>query len=152
MKNFVLISLLAVILTACKDPNIGSEDKTTTELLIAHGWQLDKFTNMQGVTLVDGQLNPSALRLFDLAFDFSINSRNRKEVRGIAKSSKGIINSGEWALKDDDKTLDIDITGFSGDFEIVQINNTTMILNAKTGRELPGLGPEILLVFSEFRL
>lgn len=148
MKNFVLILLFAVILTACKDPNVGSENKTTAELLVAHGWKLDKFTNTQGTTISDGQLNSSAIMLYGLAFEFRANS----EVRGIDKITKTVINRGEWTIEDDEKTLDIDIVGFEGNFEIVQINNTTMILKAKTENHLIGVGPQIHLVFSEFKL
>lgn len=148
MKNFVLISLFAVILTACKDPNVGSENKTTAQLLVAHGWQLDKYTSTQGVTISDGQLNSSAKLLYDLAFQF----RADYEVRGIVKISKSVINRGEWSVEDDGKTLDIDIDGFAGDFEIVQINNTSMTLKAKDENQVIGVGPEVHLVFSEFKL
>lgn len=148
MKNFVLISLFAVILTACEDPNVGSENKTTAELLVAHGWQLNKFTNTQGTTLSDGQLNQSARMLYGLAFEFKANS----EVRGIDKITKTVINRGEWTIEEDEKTLDIDIDGFAGDFEVVQINKTSMILKAKTENHLIGVGPEVHLVFSEFKL
>lgn len=148
MKNFVLISLFAVILTACKDPNVGSENKTTAQLLVAHGWQLDKYTSTQGVIISDGQLNSSAKLLYDLAFQF----RADYEVRGIVKISKSVINRGEWSVEDDGKTLDIDIDGFAGDFEIVQINNTSMTLKAKDENQVIGVGPEVHLVFSEFKL
>lgn len=148
MKNFVLISLFAVILTACEDPNIGSENKTTAELLVAHGWQLDKFTDTQGVTISDGQLNSSARMLYGLAFDFKAN----REVRGIDKITKSVVNRGEWTIESDEKTLDIDIVGFEGDFEVVKINNTSMTLKAKTENHLIGVGPQVHLVFSEFKL
>ncbi|WP_367913141.1 hypothetical protein [Leadbetterella sp. DM7] len=148
MKNFVLISFFALILTACKDPNIGAEDKTTSELLVAHGWQLDKYTDTQGTTISDGQLNSSARMLYGLAFEFKAS----QEVRGIDKTTKTVVNRGKWAIETDQTTLDIDIVGFEGDFEIVQINNTSMILNAKTGNNLLGVGPEVHLVFSEFKL
>jgi len=148
LKNFVLISLFAVILTACADPNIGSENKTKAQLLAAHGWQLDKFTDTQGVMLNDGQLKKDALMLYGLVFEFRQNS----EVRGIDKTTKGVINRGKWAIEEDQKTLDIDIVGFKGDFELVQLNNTTMILKAKDEEQIAGVGPEVHMVFSEFKL
>ncbi len=148
MKNFVLILLFALILTACKDPNIGSEDKTKEELLTARGWKLDKFTDTTGMTVSDGMLNSGAKMLYGLAFDFRANY----EVRGIDQNTKDVINRGEWAIEEDDKTLDINIVGFEGDFEIIQINNTSLILNAKTENHLLGLGSEVHLVFSEFKL
>lgn len=148
MKNFVLISLFAVILSACADPNIGSENKTTAQLLVAHGWQLDKYTDTQGVTISDGILNSDAKMLYGLAFEFKANS----EVRGIDKITKGVINRGQWGLEDDEKTLDINIVGFEGDFELVQIKNTSMILKAKDENQKIGVGPEVHLVFSEFKL
>ncbi|MBX2954019.1 MAG: hypothetical protein KF870_16070 [Leadbetterella sp.] len=148
MKNFVLISLFAVIFTACKDPNLSAEGKTADELLVAHGWQLDKYTNTQGTTISDGQLKSEATMLYGMAFEFKKN----QEVRGVDKNSKSIINKGTWAIGDDKKTLDIDIIGFEGDFELIQINNTSMILKSKTQNPLIGVGPEVHLVFSEFKL
>ena len=146
MKNFVLISLLAVIFTACVDPNIGAANRTTAELLVRHGWQLDKFTDTQGVTINDGRISSSAKALYGMAFEFRANS----EVRGIAKTTKTVINRGEWIING--KTLDIDIVGFKGDFEVVHINNTSMILRAQTDDSSLGVGSDVHLVFSEFNL
>lgn len=86
--------------------------------------------------------------LYGMAFEFKKN----QEVRGVDKNSKSIINKGTWAIGDDKKTLDIDIIGFEGDFELIQINNTSMILKSKTQNPLIGVGPEVHLVFSEFKL
>ncbi|MCD8540806.1 MAG: hypothetical protein LRY55_14315 [Leadbetterella sp.] len=149
MKNFVLILLFAVILTACKDPNIGSEDKTTEELLVAHGWQLDKFTDTQGVMLVDGQLEANARLLFNLVFDF----KKKNIVWGIDKeNTDNVTRRGVWTLENDNKTIDVDIEGFADKFDILQLNNTTLILQAQNKNRLTGVGPEVLMVFSEFKL
>lgn len=147
MKNFVLISLFALILTACKDPNLSAEGKTTTELLVAHGWQLDKYTNTQGTRITDGQLKSEATMLYGLAFQFK-----EKEVWGIDKSTKGIMKRGVWSIDDDEKILAVNVEGFVDDFEVVEINNTSMILKAKTEKYLDDVGDEIHLVFSEFKL
>lgn len=86
--------------------------------------------------------------LYGLAFQFKADS----EVRGVDKISKAVINKGVWTIEESDKTLDIDIDGFAGDFEVVQINHTSMTLKAKDENQVIGVGPEVHLVFSEFKL
>ncbi|ADQ16625.1 hypothetical protein Lbys_0879 [Leadbetterella byssophila DSM 17132] len=148
LKNFVLISFFALIFLACEDPNVGSEDAPKKELISKRSWQLDKYTTTSGNTISDGQLNSAAKMLYGLAFTFSANG----SVQGLDKVSKNIINKGVWTIEEDDTTLDIDIDGFEGEFEIVRINNTSMVLKAKTENHLIGVGPEVQLVFSEYKL
>ncbi len=114
---------------------------------MAHGWQLDKYTNTQGTRITDGQLKSEATMLYGLAFQFK-----EKEVWGIDKSTKGIMKRGVWSIDDDEKILAVNVEGFVDDFEVVEINNTSMILKAKTEKYLDDVGDEIHLVFSEFKL
>ncbi len=137
-----------VILVSCEDPNTRSDSKTTEELLSAHGWQLEKFTDTQGTLIADGSLNNGAKLLYGLAFDF----RTNYEVRGLDKISRSVVNRGTWSLEDNSKTIAIDIVAFEGDFELVDIKKNSMILKAKTENHLIGVGPEIHLVFKEFNL
>lgn len=150
MKNFIFILFPLLFLLACEDPNIESEDKTTVEMLTSKAWQLEKYTDTQGKTINDGSLNTAAKLLYGMIFDFN-SDKGVQEVRGIDKLSKNIINRGSWSLKEDVENiiLDIDIVGFSGDFEIINLTNTSMTLQAKTENLLIGVGPEIYLVFSQ---
>lgn len=148
MKNFVIALFLSVIFISCEDPNIDSGNKTKEQLLVLKAWQLEKFTNPQGVQITDGSLNSSARMLYGLVIQFEANNT----VKGIDKNTKTIVNRGTWDLKSDSTTLDIDIVGFEGNFELININNTTMTLEAKTENRLIGVGPEIYLVFSRFDL
>lgn len=145
MKNFIFILLAGIFLVSCKDPEIDSENKSKEELLTANAWQLEKFTDPNGKTISDGALNSTAKLLYFMIFEFKSNL----EVRGIDKTSKGIINRGTWSYRTDgSEIIDIDIVGFSGEFEIINISKKTLTLEAKTGDNLTGVGPEIYLVFS----
>lgn len=148
MKNFVFVLFLSVILLSCEDPNTDAKDGTTSELLVAHGWQLEKYTNTQRNPINESSLNTGAKLLYGLAFEFKSNN----EVRGLDKGSRSIINRGTWGLSEDNKTLNIDIVAFSGDFNVINITNNSMTLSAKTENLLIGVGPEIHLVFKNFDL
>lgn len=149
LKNFVLISFIALIFLGCTDPNVGAADSERVDLISKRSWQLEKYTNTSGSTISDGQLNSSARLLYGLAFTF--NKKNRT-VQGMAKTNKEIINRGTWDIESDNETLNIDIDGFSGEFEIVNLNNTTMVLKSKTDNPDIGVGSEVHLVFSEYKL
>lgn len=150
MKKFIFLFIPLLFLLSCEDPNIESNDKSSVELLTSKAWQLEKYTDEQGKTINRASLNSAANLLFGLIFDFSLE-KGVQEVRGIDKLSKNIINRGSWSLKSEEENLilDIDIVGFSGDFEIINLTNSSMTLQAKTENLLIGVGPEIYLVFSQ---
>jgi hypothetical protein len=139
---------MALIFLGCTDPNVGAEDSERVDLISKRSWQLEKYTSTTGSTISDGQLNSSARLLYGLAFTFNKN----KTVQGVAKTSKDIINRGTWDIESDNETLHIDIDGFSGEFEIVSLNNTGMVLKSKTDNPDIGVGSEVHLVFSEYKL
>lgn len=139
---------MALIFLGCTDPNVGAEYSERVDLISKRSWQLEKYTTTAGTNISDGQLNSSAKLLYGLAFTFNKN----KSVQGVAKTNKEIINRGTWSIESDNETLNIDIDGFSGEFEIVSLNNTSMVLKSKTENPTIGVDSDVHLVFSEYRL
>lgn len=145
MKKFAFLLFIPLILISCKNPEID-EQKPKEELLTSKAWQLDKYVDLNGKTVSDGALNTSAKLLFGMIFEFKSN----KEVKGVDKLSKSIINRGTWELIEDETDyLKIDIVGFSGDFLIIDITKNSMILRTETEKNPIGIDTEIDLVFSQ---
>jgi hypothetical protein len=149
VKNFVLILFLGLILLSCTDPNVESGDKTTEELLTNHGWQLDRYTDLQGNRIPDGALkDESAKLLYHLIFDFKASS----EVRGLAKTTKLPLERGTWKYYSNTKTLIVEISGFAGEFDVVEIGRNSMILRVQQEGQISGVGSDVMMVFSRFDL
>lgn len=149
MKNFVLILFLGLILVSCTDPNVESGDKTTEELLTNHGWQLDRYTDLQGNRIPDGALkDENAKLLYHLIFDFKAGS----EVRGLAKTTKLPLQRGTWEYLSSSKTLIVEIDGFTGEFDVIEIGRNSMTLRVQQDDQISGVGPDVMMVFSRFDL
>lgn len=123
-KIFLVLALLSIVI-ACKDDNKEPEN-ASVKILIANYWKLDRYTDANGKTLGTNDLNSQAQAIFALEFGF----REDNVTLGRDKASKQYLNGGTWALKDDNKILDIQITGFGGEFKVIQLANTKMILQA----------------------
>ena len=47
------------------------------------------------------------------------------------KYSKQIINAGTWTFIESDTKIDVNVTGFSGKFEVVELTTTKLVLRNK---------------------
>lgn len=147
MKNWLLLIVFGVFISGCKLPETPEGMTETDILLSSNPWELEKFTNTQGQQIHEGGLESGARLLFGLVFEFRAN----KEVRGRDKVSQTVVNRGSWALSEDQKTIEIKITGLDDDFALLNIAKGTMTLQAKNENRLAGIGPEINLVFKEYK-
>ncbi|MCP9768148.1 hypothetical protein EGI22_09505 [Lacihabitans sp. LS3-19] len=143
MKNLVLILLVGITFLSCKDKPVVPVDNSASGILSANGWQLSRYTDTSGKTLSNSSLNISAVALYQLIFEF----RTDKETRALDKTTKNIVNRGTWDLLSGETLLDIDISGFKGQFKIVSISQGKLTLQASTGNFLSGVGAEINMEF-----
>lgn len=130
--RFLLISLLYVgTLTGCKKDNGTTPAPTTasqTELLVANNWLISRVSTPDGQTLNPTRLNTVTQVLFGLNMQF----RSDNTVRAVDRTSKQIINGGTWKLATDSRSMDVDVTGFKGNFPIVDLSRTKLILRQRT--------------------
>lgn len=127
MKN---IFFLAVILFAfsCKKSEVTTNEPT--KVLSANFWKLDRFADTDGKTLSQNQLNSQAQALFGLDYEF----RDDNVTRAKDRITKQILNAGTWYLIQDNQVLDIDILGFKGQFKVVEISKTKLVLQAENNK------------------
>ncbi|WP_101725869.1 MULTISPECIES: hypothetical protein [Emticicia] len=125
MKKLLFILMLSVFAAACKSD--GNNPATASvKILSANYWKLDRYTDVNGKTLGNNELNSQAQAIFDLEFEF----REDNVTRGRDRVSKQIKNAGTWYLKSNNTIMEIQITGFGGDFKVIQLANTKLILQA----------------------
>ncbi len=113
-------------LTACqKDDPAAPTATTQTERLVANNWQTTRVTTTDGQTINRNRLNLSTQVLFDLKMQFRADGR----VSALdPNQSNQIINGGTWKLAADNQSIDVDVTGFKGNFPIVQLSRNKLIL------------------------
>lgn len=127
MKN---IFFLTIILFAfgCKKSEVAVSEPT--KILSANFWKLDRFADIEGRTLSQNQLNSQAQALFGLDYEF----RDDNVTRAKDRITKQILNAGTWYLIQDNRVLDIDILGFKGQFKVIEISKTKMVLQAENNK------------------
>ncbi len=127
MKNIALFLFVMCAGLACRKTEVVSEP---SQIIISNSWKLDRFTDVDGKTLSQNQLNSQAQALFGLDFEF----RGDNVTRARDRISKQILNGGTWYLADANQNLDIDINGFKGKFKVIQLVKGKMILQAENNK------------------
>lgn len=145
MKKVLIIAFVTFISLACKDDKVEPTNLSQSELLSLNGWQLSRYTDTNGKTITNAELNIAAVALYGLQFEF----RTDKETRAVDKLTKNILNRGTWDLLSQETVLDINITSFKGQFKIITLSKGKLTLQASTGNFLSGVGSEINMEFVE---
>ena len=129
--RFLLVTLLSTgILISCKNeggttPAPGTASQT--ELLTANNWRTSRVSTPDGQSINSNRLSSVTQFLYDLNMQFRADGT----VRAIDRTSQQIINGGTWKLTTDSKSMDVDVTGFRGNFPIVELNRTKLILRQR---------------------
>jgi hypothetical protein len=145
MKKVLIIAFVTFISLACKEDNVEPTNLSQSELLSLNSWQLSRYTDLNGKTLTNAELNIAAVALYGLQFEF----RTDKETRAVDKLTKNILNRGTWDLLSQETVLDINITSFKGQFKIITLSKGKLTLQASTGNFLSGVGSVINMEFTE---
>lgn len=128
LRILVLTSVLLGSLLSCKkdddnDPNPTVDSRT--ELLVANSWRTAKVTTPDGQEINRNRLGLTTQVLFDLDMQF----RKDGSVRALDYNrSNSVVNGGSWKLTADSQSMDVDVQGFKGNFPIIQLNRSKLIL------------------------
>jgi hypothetical protein len=128
MKNILFITILLFAFSCKKDETVVEPAK----VISANFWKLDRFADLDGKTLTQNQLNSQAQALFGLDYEF----RDDNVTRAKDRITKQILNAGTWYLIESNQKLDIDILGFKGQFKVVELSKTKMVLQAENNKTI----------------
>lgn len=126
MKNILFIAILLFAFSCKKDETVTEP----TKIISANFWKLDRFADLDGKTLTQNQLNSQAQALFGLDYEF----RDDNVTRAKDRITKQILNAGTWYLIESNQKLDIDILGFKGQFKVVELSKSKMVLQAENNK------------------
>ncbi len=126
LRSSVVALLLLAFITACNnDTNPAPTAESQTALLVANNWQVSNVTDTDGQTINPSRLGYTTNLLYSLNMQF----RNDNTVRALdPKQSNIVVNQGTWKLASDSQSMDVAVTGFNGNFPIVQLNRNQLIL------------------------
>ncbi|GAB3512038.1 hypothetical protein GCM10027341_52310 [Spirosoma knui] len=129
IRFLVAFLFIAGALTSCKkDEGATPTTSSQTDLLVANNWRTVRVTNPDGQEISSSRLNLTTQVLYQLVMQF----RNDGTVRALdPNQSNKVINGGSWKLAADNQSIDVDVTGFKGNFPIVQLNRTKLILRQR---------------------
>ena len=121
-----ILLLLAIGLLNCKDDSNSPQPTASsqTELLVANKWALNRVATPDGQSVSQSQLSVTTVVLYELYMEFKADGT----VRAINQKTSQIPNGGTWRLAADNKSIDVVVTGFSGNFPFVELSRTRMTL------------------------
>lgn len=126
LRSSVVALLLLAFITACNNnDNPAPTAASQTELLVANNWQVNAVTTTDGQPINVNRLNLATAVLYNLRMQF----RNDNTVRALdPNQSNVVVNQGTWKLASDNQSMDVVVTGFNGNFPIVQLDRNQLIL------------------------
>lgn len=131
IRLLLLFTILMGSLTNCKkdDNNTPAPTATSqTDLLVANNWHMLRVSTPDGQEINRARLNLATQVLYDLNMQF----RNNGTVRALdPKQSNSVVNNGTWKLTADNQSIDVDVSGFKGNFPIIQLTKTKLILRQR---------------------
>lgn len=140
---FVPLLFLSVLVFSCKDKDKEETPQPTekSKILVNYPWRMYSVTDLSGKEIPSNQLNAQTqgIKLMDIQF------QQNAVVKAIDQRSSQVINGGTWYLIDEEATLDIKISGFSGEFGLQELSNSKMKLKSKM--PVNGVEQETLMVF-----
>jgi hypothetical protein len=144
IKNTLPLFLCFFLLFSCiTDEPTPDNSLTKEELLTRQPWRVSRYSKPDNSVIADNQLSIQAVVIRGLQFEFKLDGR----VFGIDRVTKQVINQGIWRFLADNKTLDIQVTGFSGEFALRSLTRDGLILATSTDGFVTGIGDTILLEF-----
>ena len=99
-----------------------------TDLLVANNWRTKRVTTPDGQEINKNRLSLPTQVLYDLNMQFRADG----SVRALdPNQSNKVVNGGSWKLTADNQSIDVDVTGFKGNFPIIQLNRSKLILRQR---------------------
>jgi hypothetical protein len=133
MRRILLFApiLFAMLLMSCdkeKKETPTPEPSEKDKILINYPWRMSTVTDLTGKVIPLNQLNTQ-----------------NNVTKAIDQRTKQVINGGTWYLINENKTLDIKISGFSGEFGVEELTNSKLRLKSKM--PVSGVEQETIMVF-----
>jgi hypothetical protein len=140
---FVPILFLSLWVISCKDKdkNENPEPTEKNKILVNYPWRMSSVTDLSGKTIPDNQLDAETMGIKKMDIQFQQNAT----VRAFDQGSSQVVNGGTWSLINEERTLDIKIIGFSGEFGLEELTNSRMKLKKKM--PVNGTEQEAVMVF-----
>lgn len=136
---------LTLLLMGCDKDKDKNENPPLTEkdkILINYPWRMSTVTDLSNKDIPFNQLNAQTQAIKD-AMDIQFLQNN--VTKAIDQDSKQVINGGTWYLINENKVLDIKISGFSGEFGVEELTNSKLRLKSKM--PVNGTEQETIMVF-----
>ena len=131
IRLLLVSAILLVSLTHCKKDDGTTPAPTAasqTDLLAANNWRTVRVSTPDGVEINKSRLNLSTQVLYDLNMQF----RNNGTVRALdPRQANTVVNGGTWALAPDNQSINVDVSGFKGNFPIIQLTKSKLILRQR---------------------
>ncbi|MCY7353300.1 MAG: hypothetical protein LH606_22005 [Cytophagaceae bacterium] len=121
--TFALLTFVGIACDRNSDPTPGNE-QSKAEILKSTGWKLDRVTTTDGQTINSSRLSLETRAIFEVNVEF----RNPDITRAVDRVSKQVLNGGTWYLRENETILDVDVTGFKGKFQVIEISRTKLII------------------------
>jgi hypothetical protein len=137
--------LLTLLLLGCDKDKDNNENPTLTEkdkILINYPWRMSTVTDLSNKDIPLNQLNAQTKAIKE---EMDIQFLQNNVTKAIDQDSKQVINGGTWYLMDENKVLDIKISGFSGEFGVEELTNSKLRLKSKM--PVNGIEQETIMVF-----
>lgn len=140
---FIPVLFLSLLVISCKDKDKEETPEPTAKnkILVNYPWRMSAVTDLSGKTIPDNQLDAETMGIKKMDIQFQQNAT----VRAFDQGSSQVVNGGTWSLINEEKTLDIKIIGFSGEFSLEELTNTNMKLKKKM--PISGTEQEAIMVF-----
>lgn len=145
LRFLLIFTILFSLVTGCKkDDGATPTESTQTDLLVANNWVTNSITTTDGQAIKESRLGLESQVLFTLTMQFRADGT----VRALDPNrSNTVVNGGSWKFAADNQSMDVDVTGFKGNFPIVQLTKNTLILRQDNKATVDGVKTNIYLVF-----
>lgn len=141
--GFALVFAFAILVSCGGKDNPETPQPTQKDkILTNYPWVMTKVTNLSGQDIAKDKLDLQTRFIYEMQIQFVTG--NKVFARGI--NDQQVINGGTWYLIEDNKIVDIDITGFKGQFGVEELTNSTMRL--KSTMPVSGTDQETIMVFA----
>jgi hypothetical protein len=145
MKQILSLSGLFVFMlvaNSCKDNNETVKPTEKDKILINYPWRMSTVTDLSGNVIATNKLNDQTQAIGKY---MDIQFLQNNVTKALDRSSSQVINGGTWYLKDESKTLDINVVGFVGQFGVEELTNSKLRLKSKM--PVSGVEQETIMVF-----
>jgi hypothetical protein len=145
MRRLLLLTplLFSLLLLGCgKDKKENPQPAELNKILVNYPWRMSTVTDLSGRDIPSNQLN---MQTQAIKTSMDIQFMQNNVTRAIDQLSKQVINGGTWYLINENKTLDIRISGFAGEFGLEELTNSRLRLRSKM--PVNGVEQETIMVF-----